>query len=61
MGVKNWGRHEIQMLKSSIWIIVFFSFCWIPYGILVLLRDLAPIELKEVSFPNFVSEDGLLS
>jgi len=48
MDLQKWGRNEIQMLKTSIWIIVFFSFCWIPYGILVLLRDLAPMELKQV-------------
>jgi len=23
----HWGRHEIQMLKSSIWTIVSFRFC----------------------------------
>lgn len=47
--VKNWSRHEMQMFKTSMWIILFFSFCWIPYGILVLLQDIAPIELKKVS------------
>jgi len=48
--VKNWSQHEIQMLKTSMWIIISFSFCWIPYGTLVLLQDLAPITLKQVHF-----------
>jgi len=56
-GVKNWSRHEIQMFKTSIWIIVFFSFCWIPYGILVVLQDLAPIALKQVRF-SFCPSQG---
>ena len=57
--VKNWSRHEIQMFKTSIWVIVFFSFCWIPYGILVLMQDLAPIELKKVRF-SFCPRQRLL-
>lgn len=47
LSVSNWSKHEVQLLKTSIWIIGFFSFCWIPYGILVILQDLAPIELKK--------------
>ncbi|XP_039269698.1 melatonin receptor type 1B-like isoform X2 [Styela clava] len=47
LSVSNWSKHEVQLLKTSMWIIGFFSFCWIPYGILVILQDLAPIELKK--------------
>lgn len=47
LSVSNWSKHEIQLVKTSMWIIGFFSFCWIPSAILVILQNHAPLLLKK--------------
>lgn len=44
----TWSTHEKQVLYGNIIIVCFFSICWIPYSILILMGNSANLFLKRL-------------
>ena len=46
--IDSWSTSEKQVLYGNIIIVCFFSICWIPYSILILMGEDAPLGLKRL-------------